>query len=61
MSVFESLDEGEDTLEVELEVELEARDYGWDVVELVQLVREVLVDKRVANFLRLEFGDQFRD
>lgn len=59
--VLELLEVGDERLQTELKVELEARDDRRHVVELVQSIGEILVDERVTDVLVLELADQFRD
>lgn len=61
LTILELLSVLNKRLEVELEVELEARDHGWHIIKLIELVLEVAIDVRLPNVLPLEVVDQFRD
>ena len=61
LRVLERLDIRDDWLNVQLEVECEARNHRWHVIEFVKLVLKVLIDHRLSNILLFILGDQFRD
>ena len=61
LTVPQFLQVGGEGFHIKLEVELEAGDDRWHIVELIKFIGEVLVYKRIANVLLFKFADQFWD